>query len=251
VSEHGTLQPVVAGAVAALVGFASTFALVLAGLRAVGADEAQGGLGPPDAVRGDGRDRDRARAALPHADQHRVVDAGRRAAHLRRLRAGRLRRGGYRPPLRPLLTSTGAATALGAPFGAHAINLAAITAALVAAPDAHPDPRRRWVASVSAGAAYLVLGLLAGVVTALVAGSPPILIEAVAGLALLGALGAALTAAAEDAAQREAVTITFAVSASAITVAGINAPFWGLVAGLAFLALQRTAPAARPAPEAA
>jgi benzoate membrane transport protein len=88
-------------------------------------------------------------------------------------------------------------------------------------------------------------------VTALVASSPPLLIEAVAGLALLGALCAALNAAAADAARREAVTITFVVSASAITVAGISAPFWGLLAGLAFLALQRAAPAARPAPESA
>jgi benzoate membrane transport protein len=146
---------------------------------------------------------------------------------------------GYAAPLRPALVTTGAATVAGAPFGAHAINLAAITAALAAGPDAHPDPARRWIASTAGGVVYLVLGLAAGAATALVAIAPPLLIEAVAGLALFGALGAALTAAAADAERREAAIVTFVVSASSITAAGISAPFWGLVAGLAYLGLQR------------
>ncbi len=154
---------------------------------------------------------------------------------------------GYRPPLRDALVTTGAATAAGAPFGAHAINLAAITAALVAGPDAHPDSGKRWIASVSGAVTYLVFGLTAGLATALVAVAPPLLIEAVAGLALLGALGGAVTAAMADAERREAAVITFAVSASAITAAGISAPFWGLVAGLSYLALQH----ARMTPERA
>jgi benzoate membrane transport protein len=70
--------------------------------------------------------------------------------------------------------------------------------------------------------------------------APPLLIEAVAGLALFGALGAALAAAAADAERRDGAIVTFVVSASSITVAGISAPFWGLAAGLAYLALQRT-----------
>jgi benzoate membrane transport protein len=146
---------------------------------------------------------------------------------------------GYRPPITPALVSTGAATVVGAPFGAHAINLAAITAALAAGPDAHPDPARRWIASVAGGATYLVLGLTAGLAAALVAVAPPLLIEAVAGLALFGALAGALAAAMADAARRDAAIVTFVVSASGITVAGISAPFWGLVAGLVYAAVQR------------
>lgn len=138
---------------------------------------------------------------------------------------------GYRPPLRPLLTGTGAASAVGAPFGAHGINLAAITAALVAGPDADPDPGRRWIAGASNGASYFVIGPLAGVATAVVAAAPPLLIEAVAGLALLGALAGALAAATADPEMRDAATVTLVVSASGITAAGISAPFWGLVAG--------------------
>jgi benzoate membrane transport protein len=152
---------------------------------------------------------------------------------------------GYRPPLRPLLVSTGAATAIGAPFGAHAVNLAAITAALVAGPEAGPDRQRRWLAAVSSGVAYLLLALVSGAATVLVAAAPPVLIEAAAGLALLGALSAALTAALADEEHREAATITFVVAASGVTLASNSAPFSALVAGLAGFVLRR-APFRRP-----
>ncbi len=153
---------------------------------------------------------------------------------------------GYRPPLRPILLSTGAGTVAAAPLGAHAVNLAAITAALVASPDAGPDPARRWRAAVVAGAATALIGLGAGAATALIAASPPLLIEAVAGLALLGALGGALRAAMDAEGElREAAVVTFVVSASQITALSISAAFWGLVAGLVFLAIRR-APSIRP-----
>lgn len=141
---------------------------------------------------------------------------------------------GYHPPLRPILTTTGLATVAGAPFGGHAVNLAAITAALAAGPDAHPDPRRRWIASVTAGALYVGLGLAAGLAVALIAGSPPLLIESVAGVALLGTLGSALQGAVADPGHREAAVVTFAVTASGISPLGIGGAFWGLLAGLAF-----------------
>lgn len=146
---------------------------------------------------------------------------------------------GYAAPMRPVLVSTGAATVLGAPFGAVGVNLAAITAAMAASPDADPDPGRRWIAAASAGVVYLVLGLGAGLATALLAASPPVLIEGVAGLALLATLGAALRAATDDDEQREAAIVTFVVSASGVTVIGISAPFWGLVAGLVLLGVQQ------------
>jgi benzoate membrane transport protein len=146
---------------------------------------------------------------------------------------------GYTAPMPPVLVTTGAASVVGAPFGGHGINLAAITAALVAGPEAGPDPSRRWIAGVSAGIVYLVVGLAAGLATALLAASPPVLIEAVAGLALLGTLGAALRAATDDEEQREAAIVTFVICASGVTVLGISAPFWGLVGGLLLLAVQR------------
>lgn len=158
---------------------------------------------------------------------------------------GVLAANGFRPSLRPVLLATGGSTVLGAAFGVFAINLAAITAALTSGPDAHPDPARRWIAAVASGATYLVLGLGAGLATALVASAPAGLVEAVAGLALLGALGAALTAALDAPEHREPAVVTFVVVASGITAVGVSAAFWGLMAGLAVLGLQRTR---RPGP---
>lgn len=146
---------------------------------------------------------------------------------------------GYTPKLRPLLLATGAATVVGAPLGAHGVNLAALTAALVAGPDADPEPDKRWIAAFANGVTYLVLGLGAGLATALVASSPPILISAVAGLALLGALVGSLSASMADPALRDAAVITLVVSASGITAFGISAPFWGLSAGLIFHGVNR------------
>lgn len=145
---------------------------------------------------------------------------------------------GYRAPMRPVLAVTGAATVAGAPLGAHGINLAAITAAMVAGPEADPNPARRWLAAASAGGAYFIIGPCAGLATALLTASPPVLIEGVAGLALLGTLGAALRAATDDDERRDAAIVTFAVTASGVTALGISSPFWGLVAGLGLLAVQ-------------
>ena len=150
-----------------------------------------------------------------------------------------LRGFGYRVGLRPALLGTGAVTAVGAPLGVFAVCLAAISAALAAGPEAHPDPRRRWLASFGAGVTYLALGLFAALAAALLAVTPPLLIEAVAGLALIGTFGSALATAVADPDHREAAVITFAVSASGIAVFSIGAPFWGLVCGLAFQAVQR------------
>ncbi|WP_436758743.1 benzoate/H(+) symporter BenE family transporter [Streptosporangium sp. V21-05] len=159
---------------------------------------------------------------------------------------------GYRPPLRGILVSTGLASTLGAPLGGHAVNLAAISAALSAGPDADPDPARRWIASVSSGVAMIVLGIGSGLATALVLLSPPPLVEAVAGLALLGALVSAIASAVADPGGREAAAVTFVVTASGLTLLGVGAAFWGLVAGGLMTLLHRRArpPSRTPADEA-
>nr|WP_284301855.1 benzoate/H(+) symporter BenE family transporter [Homoserinibacter gongjuensis] len=135
------------------------------------------------------------------------------------------------PPARVVLASTGAATVVGSVLGAYTLNLAAITAAMMAGPDAHPDRDRRWVASVAGGVCYLVLGLGSGAATALVTVTPPLLITAVAGLALFGALATATTGALEEPATRVVAVVTFLVVASQVSVAGIGSAFWGLVVG--------------------
>ncbi len=152
---------------------------------------------------------------------------------------------GFYPRWRPVLTSTGAATVVAAPFGGHAINLAAITAALVAGPGAHPDGERRWIAAVTGGASLMVIGLGAAAATAFLAASPPEVLATVAGLALLAALGPALATALSDPEYREASLVTFVIAASGTTLLTVTAAFWGLLAGLGFLALQRSGTAVR------
>ena len=140
---------------------------------------------------------------------------------------------GYRPRAAPLLLSTGAASVAGAPFGMPTINLAAITAALGAGPDAHADPARRYVAGIFGGVGYVLLTALAGIAAVLVARSPPVLIEAVAGLALIGAFGSAIVNAVQDDDSRLPGLVTFLVTASGLSLFGIGSAFWGLVIGLA------------------
>ncbi len=148
-----------------------------------------------------------------------------------------LRAAGYTVPVSPLIGWTGAATLLLAPFGAYALNLAAITAAIAMGREAHEDPARRYMAAVSAGVFYLVIGLLGATVAALFAAFPRELVLAIAGLALLGTIGTGLAAALAQDREREAALITFLVTASGVTLQGIGSAFWGLVAGVFALAV--------------
>ncbi|MEF0938631.1 benzoate/H(+) symporter BenE family transporter [Rhizobium sp. BR 362] len=145
----------------------------------------------------------------------------------------------YDPKPGPLFAITGVFSLFSAPFGGHAVNLAAITAAMCAGQDAHADPQRRYWAAIIAGVVYIVLGLLAGAVTAFVALAPPILIEAVAGLALVGALSNSAMNAFQKPESREAAAITFLVTASGVSFGGISGAFWGLIAGGLMMGLSR------------
>lgn len=142
---------------------------------------------------------------------------------------------GYRVPPQPALVTTGALSAAGGVFGGLGINLAAITAAIMASPEAHPDRERRWVATVTAGFCYVLLGLGASVATALVAASPSIIIIAVAGLAVVGALITSIAGALDDPTHRITAISTFLVTASGVTLLGIGSAFWGLLTGAAFM----------------
>ncbi|MHA7968444.1 benzoate/H(+) symporter BenE family transporter [Rhizobium sp. CAU 1783] len=145
----------------------------------------------------------------------------------------------YDPNPGPLFAVTGVFSLLSAPFGGHAVNLAAITAAMCAGEDAHPDRNKRYWAAIIAGVGYVILGLAAGAVTAFVSLAPPILIQAVAGLALIGAFSGSAVAAFKDVETREAAAVTFLITASGVSFAGISGAFWGLVAGGLMLGLLR------------
>jgi len=139
---------------------------------------------------------------------------------------------GFKVPWRESMTVTGLGTLAGATAGGHAINLAAITAAMVASPEADPKPERRWVAAHAGGWAYLVLAALSTALVAVVGAAPDGLVGVVAGLALLGTLAGALKGATEGETDREAAVVTFVVAASGVSLGGVGAAFWALVAGL-------------------
>ncbi len=146
---------------------------------------------------------------------------------------------GYRPRHGLLLAVTGLASMVVAPFGAIPINLAAITAAMCASGEAHASADRRWWASTVAGAFYILMGLFSGLITSFIALSSPVLITAVAGIALFGVLASSLAGAAAEPSERDAAMVTFLLSASGLEILGIGGPFWGLLAGGAVLAVQR------------
>jgi benzoate membrane transport protein len=152
------------------------------------------------------------------------------------------RAAGYRTPVSTPVAVTGAATVLLAPFGGYAFNLAAITAAICLGPEAHEDPARRYTASIAAGLFYIAIGLVGAAVIGLLQAFPRELVLALAGLALLGTIGGGLAAALKDERHRDAAALTFLVTLSGISMAGIGSAFWGLSVGAMALMVQHWRP---------
>lgn len=150
-----------------------------------------------------------------------------------------IRATGYDLPVSRLITMTGLATLVLAPFGGYALNLSAITATICMGPEAHPDRDKRYTAAVSCGLLYVAIGVFGAVVTGLLTAFPKELVVAIAGLALLGTIGNGLAAALRDEPHREAALITFLVTLSGVVVAGVGSAFWGVVAGSLALFVQQ------------
>lgn len=150
-----------------------------------------------------------------------------------------IRASGYDLPVSRLITLTGLATLVLAPFGAFALNFSAITAAMCMGPEAHEDRDRRYTAAVSCGALYVAIGLVGAVITGLLTAFPKELVVAIAGLALIGTIGNGLAMAVRSELHREAAVITFLVTLSGVVVAGVGSAFWGVVAGSLALFVQQ------------
>ena len=144
-----------------------------------------------------------------------------------------LRASGYQPPVQPALIVTGATSMALAPFGSHAINMAAITASIVTGPDCHPDPKKRWLVAWPYLVLYGLIGLMAASFVAVLGALPKELITAIAGLALFSPLMGGITTMMKEPRDIESALITFLVTASGLTIAGVGSAFWGRVAGLA------------------
>lgn len=143
-----------------------------------------------------------------------------------------LRTNGYDAPINGILRNTGLASVIIAFFGGHGATLGALTAAIVASPDSQPDADRRYASAVVSGFFYILFGLFGTTILALFAGFPRVLVEVVAGLALMGTIVTSLTSATANATEREAGVAAFLVTVSGITLLGIAAPFWGLLIGI-------------------
>nr|WP_027047646.1 benzoate/H(+) symporter BenE family transporter [Mesorhizobium loti] len=150
-----------------------------------------------------------------------------------------LRAAGYHPEPGPLIGVTGLFSLLSAPFGGSTTNLAAISAAICTGPDVHPDPAERWKTGPFYAVAYLIFAIFGASLVAIFAVLPQSLIVLVAGLALMASLANALAIALKDEGDRMAATVTFVVTASGLTMFGVGAAFWGLIAGLVVLFLDR------------
>ncbi|MGK9064980.1 benzoate/H(+) symporter BenE family transporter [Stutzerimonas chloritidismutans] len=148
-----------------------------------------------------------------------------------------LRAEGYDTPASPLISVTGIASLLLAPFGSHGIHLAAITMAICAGPEAHADRTKRYTAAAWCGVFYGIAGIFGATLAALFAAFPTALVLSVAALALLGSIGSGLTQAMQQPNEREAALITFMVTASGLTLFGIGAALWGLIAGVLTLVI--------------
>ena len=144
-----------------------------------------------------------------------------------------LRNDGYQTPASPLISSSALGSLLLAPFGCHGLNLAAITAAICTGKESHEDPDKRYVAGISGGLFYLLLGIFGATLVSIFTAFPAALIAALAGLALLAAIGGALSTAMSVPEDREAALITFLVTASGMSLLGLSAAFWGLIFGIA------------------
>lgn len=153
-----------------------------------------------------------------------------------------LRASGYEPPVAAALTVSGALSAIAAFFGAHTVNMAAITAAICLGDDVHPDRKERWRVGIAYGAVWIALGLSGPLVVALMEALPAPVMAALVGIALLGPITGAMTAALAQDDSRFAAVITLVVTASGVSLFGIGAAFWGLAAGLITLALDRLRP---------
>ena len=151
-------------------------------------------------------------------------------------------------PVSKVITLTGVATFMLAPFGAFALNLSAITAAICMGPEAHADPKKRYTASAVCGALYILIGLFGATIIGVLTAFPKELVSAIAGLALISTIAAALPTALDNPAHREAAMVTFLVTLSGVVLAGVGSAFWGVVAGGIALAIQQYGAPEPPAP---
>ncbi|OCL90142.1 benzoate/H(+) symporter BenE family transporter [Aliarcobacter thereius] len=143
-----------------------------------------------------------------------------------------LKNDGFKTKAKPILAITGVGSIIMAPFGSHAFNLSSIASAICTGKEAHEDPSKRWIAGVTAGIFYIIVGLFGVTLAAIFAAFSATFISSLAGLALLSTITGSLSSAMSEENTREAAVITFLATAANINIFGISGAFWGLVLGI-------------------
>lgn len=145
---------------------------------------------------------------------------------------GMIKSYGYQPHTNSLVGWIGVSQTILAPFGAFSVCLAAISAAVSLDDQVHPDPKRRYIAGISCGFFYIIMGLFATTLTGLLMAFPKIFIIALAGIALFGTISHNIAIAFKEPQDREPALLTFLMSASGVQFFGIGSAFWGLLLGI-------------------
>lgn len=144
-----------------------------------------------------------------------------------------LRLDGYQQPSRAIVGGTSFISIFTAFFGGISIVLAAITAAICTGKESHPDPKKRYVAGIANGVFYLIGGTFAGTIVLLFNAIPSEVVATLAGLALISAIVANIRLLSANSDSIEPAVITFLVTASNMSIAGLGSAFWGIMIGMA------------------
>ncbi len=143
-----------------------------------------------------------------------------------------LRSSGYKPNVSSLISFTGIISTILVPFGSHGLNLAAITAAICTGEEANKYKSKRYIAGLSSGFFYLLVGIFGSTLIVVFATLPKVLVASIAGLALFPAISSSLNIAMGDEKFREISLVTFLVTVSGVSFFGISSAFWGLIIGV-------------------
>lgn len=136
----------------------------------------------------------------------------------------------YDPPINSMTISSGLGGLLAALVGAHNANIAGPVTAATASPDAGA-PKGRYAASAIAGLVFVLIGLGAGTMVALLNVIPTSLTLMLLGVVLVKPIISAIQGAWGTGRFSTGAFVAFLIAVSGVSILGISAPFWSLLGG--------------------
>nr|WP_067286948.1 benzoate/H(+) symporter BenE family transporter [Marinobacterium profundum] len=140
---------------------------------------------------------------------------------------------GYKPPVNAMTIVSGIGGMLAGALGGHNANIAGPMTAICSSPQAGDEAEHRYGATLVNGVLFCLFGLFAGGAVPFILALPKSLIVVVAGLAMIGVLLAAFQQAFNKVSGYQVgAFIALVVAMSKLSLFGVSAPFWALVAGV-------------------